>query len=98
MDFTRLNEQLIRDQTQVFPTGEEIRQQLGPDCYGVDLRTGRGRQKWRGPPAGGERNRRFLAPGRDPVRAAPIGMGRVLPEAPNRAPAGPGHCYHTGHA
>ena len=32
MDFTRLNEQLIRDQPQVFPTGEEIRQQLGPDC------------------------------------------------------------------
>ena len=32
VDFTRLNEQLIRDQPQVFPTGEEIRQQLGPDC------------------------------------------------------------------
>ena len=32
VDFTRLNEQLIRDQPQVFPTGEEIRQQLGADC------------------------------------------------------------------
>ena len=32
MDFTRLNEQLIRNQPQVFPTGEEIRQQLGSDC------------------------------------------------------------------
>ena len=32
VDFTRLNEQLIRDQSQVFPTGEEIRQQLGHDC------------------------------------------------------------------
>ena len=32
VDFTRLNEQLIRDQPQVFPTGKEIRQQLGPNC------------------------------------------------------------------
>ena len=32
VDFNRLNEQLIRDQPQVFPTGEEIRQQLGADC------------------------------------------------------------------
>ena len=32
MDFTRLNEKLIRDQPQVFPTGEEIRQKLGADC------------------------------------------------------------------
>ena len=32
VDFTRLNEQLIRDQPQVFPTGEEIRQQMGADC------------------------------------------------------------------
>jgi hypothetical protein len=32
VDFTRLNEQLICNQPQVFPTGEEIRQQLGPDC------------------------------------------------------------------
>ena len=32
MDFSRLNEQLIHDQPQVFPTGEEIRQQLGSDC------------------------------------------------------------------
>ena len=32
MDFTCLNEQLIRNQPQVFQTGEEIRQQLGPDC------------------------------------------------------------------
>ena len=32
VDFTCLNEQLIWDQPQVFPTGEEIRQQLGADC------------------------------------------------------------------
>ena len=32
LDFTQLNERLIRDQLQVFPTGEEIRQQLGVDC------------------------------------------------------------------
>ena len=32
VDFTRLNERLIQDQPQVFPTGEEIRQQLGADC------------------------------------------------------------------
>ena len=32
VDFTRLNEQLICNQPQVFSTGEEIRQQLGPDC------------------------------------------------------------------
>ena len=32
VDFTRLNERLILDQPQVFPTGEEIRQQLGEDC------------------------------------------------------------------
>ena len=32
VDFTRLSEQLIHDQPEVFPTGEEIRQQLGPDC------------------------------------------------------------------
>ena len=32
MNFNRLNKQLIRNQPQVFPTGEEIRQQLGPDC------------------------------------------------------------------
>ena len=32
VDFTRLNEQLICDQPQVLPIGEEIRQQLGPDC------------------------------------------------------------------
>ena len=32
VDFTRLNEQLIWDQPQVLPTGEEIRQQLGADC------------------------------------------------------------------
>ena len=32
MDFTRLNEQLIRNQPQVFPTGEEIRPELGADC------------------------------------------------------------------
>ena len=32
VDFTKLNDQLIRDQPQVFPTGEEIRQQLGADC------------------------------------------------------------------
>ena len=32
VDFTRLNEWLIRDQPQVFPTGEEIRQQQGADC------------------------------------------------------------------
>ena len=30
--FTCLNEQLICDQPQVFPTGEEIRQKMGPDC------------------------------------------------------------------
>ena len=32
VDFTKLNDCLIRDQPQVFPTGEEIRQQLGPEC------------------------------------------------------------------
>ena len=32
MDFTRLNEQLIRNQLQVFPTGEEISPELGADC------------------------------------------------------------------
>ena len=32
LDFACLNEQLIRNQPQVFQTGEEIRQQLGPDC------------------------------------------------------------------
>ena len=38
VDFTRLNEQLIRDQPQVFRTGEEIRQQVGPDgCVWICL-------------------------------------------------------------
>ena len=32
VDCTRLNEQLIRNRPQVFPTWEEIRQQLGSDC------------------------------------------------------------------
>ena len=32
VDFTRLNEQLIHDQSQVFPTSEDIRQQLGANC------------------------------------------------------------------
>ena len=32
VDFTRLNERLIRNQPQVFPMGEEIRQQLWADC------------------------------------------------------------------
>ena len=32
VDFTCLNERLIRDQPQIFPTGEEIRRQLGADC------------------------------------------------------------------
>ena len=32
VDFTQMNERLTRNQPQVFPTGEEIRQQLGADC------------------------------------------------------------------
>ena len=32
VDFSHLNECLIRDQPHVFPTGEEIRQQLRPEC------------------------------------------------------------------
>ena len=32
MDFTRLNKQLICNQPQVFPTGEEISTELGADC------------------------------------------------------------------
>ena len=32
INFTCLNEQLIRDQPQVFPTVEDIRHQLGADC------------------------------------------------------------------
>ena len=32
LDFSHLNNCLIRDQPQVFPTGEEIRQQLCPEC------------------------------------------------------------------
>ena len=32
MDFTRLNKQLICNQPQFFPTGEEISQELGADC------------------------------------------------------------------
>ena len=32
MDFSHLNSCLIRNQPQVFPTGEEIRQQLCPEC------------------------------------------------------------------
>ena len=32
VDYTGFNSCLIRDQAQVFPTGEEIRQQLGPEC------------------------------------------------------------------
>ena len=32
VDFTRLNERLILDQSDVFPTGDEMRQQLGADC------------------------------------------------------------------
>ena len=32
IDFSHLNSCLIRDQPQVFPMGEEIRQQLGPEC------------------------------------------------------------------
>ena len=38
-DFSHLNNCLIRDQPQVFPTGEKIRQQLGPKCVvGLDGR------------------------------------------------------------
>ena len=32
VDYTSLNSCLIRDQAQVFPTGEEMRQQLGKEC------------------------------------------------------------------
>ena len=32
VDFTQLNERLIRDKPQVFCMGEEMRQQLGADC------------------------------------------------------------------
>ena len=32
VDFSHLNKCLIWDQSQVFPTGEEMRQQLGPEC------------------------------------------------------------------
>ena len=32
VDFTGLNSYLIRDQAATFPTGDDIRKQLGPDC------------------------------------------------------------------
>ena len=32
VDYSHLKSCLVRDQTQVFPTGEEIMQQVGPEC------------------------------------------------------------------